>query len=360
MNTLTCRTGLALVVLASVLPQPASAQVEVPRLGQGEIGEHIWIVNGATRLSGSLITPDGTGPHPAFVAIQGSGDGSYRTSWKAGSFPFWKDTTEFLVARGYAVLLFDKPGVNLSTGDWERQSFDDRAEETIAAVRQLAARNDIDPSRVGLVGHSQGGWIAQIAAARHPEDVAFLVLLAGPAVSVKQQISDDVQGNWTCRRVSGIGHAVRRTALRFGLGSLGLVARVAQPGYLSRIIHFDPRPVLPEIRQPMLAVFAEHDHLVVPESNRARLERYFGTAHGNARLVVTTVKGADHFFRTSPRCPGERRPTEWAPGFFPALEAVDLWRGIQPIIGYVAEPIHQRAELGYWVIIDETRSTPSP
>jgi uncharacterized protein len=181
----------------------------------------------------------------------------------------------------------------------------------------------------GLVGHSQGGWIAQIAGARHPEDVAFLVLLAGPAVSVKQQISDDAQGNWACRSVSGIDHAVRRTALRFGLGSLGLAARVVQPGYLSRIIHFDPRPLLPGIRQPMLAVFAGNDHLVEPKSNRARLARYSGTAHGNARLVVTTVQGADHFFRTSPSCPGERRPTEWAPGFFRALETVDLWRDTQ-------------------------------
>jgi pimeloyl-ACP methyl ester carboxylesterase len=119
-----------------------------------------------------------------------------------GYFPFWKDIAEFLVARDYAVLLFDEPGVHESTGDWRRQSFDDRAEEVIAAVLQLAARDDIDPSRIGLIGHSQGGWIAQIAAARHPEEIAFLILLAGPAVSVKQQIRDDAENNWTCRGVS--------------------------------------------------------------------------------------------------------------------------------------------------------------
>jgi uncharacterized protein len=335
MITFAFRVGLALIVLMSLLPQSASAQdpwgadpsVALTHDQQREqaIGERIAFVNGSTWLSGSLLMPDGPGPHPAFVAIQGSGDGSYRYSWKAGSFPFWKDIAEFLVARGYAVLLFDKPGVNESTGDWRRQSFDDRAEEAIAAVRHLAARKDIDPTRVGLVGHSQGGWIAQIAGARHPEDVAFLVLLAGPAVSVKRQIRDDTEGSWACEGVSGIGYSVRRAGLRFGLGMLGMVAYVGKPGYLTRIIHFDPRPVLPDIRQPTLAVFAENDYLVEPETNRARLERYFGTARDNDHLVVVTVPDADHFFRSSPRCPGGQRPTEWAPEFFRALEVVEQW-----------------------------------
>jgi uncharacterized protein len=228
------RMGLALVALTPELPQPVSAHdpwrvnpseaQTRDRHREPEIGERISFVNGSTRLSGSLLTPDGPGLHPAFVAIEGSGDGSYRYSWMAGSFPFWKDIAEFLVARGYAVLLFDKPGVNETTGDWRRQSFDDRAEEAIAAVRHLASREDIDPTRGGLVGHSQGGWIAQIAGARHPEEVAFLVLLAGPTVSVKQQIRDDTEGGWACGGVSGISHAVRRAGLRFGLGMLGLVA----------------------------------------------------------------------------------------------------------------------------------------
>jgi hypothetical protein len=100
---------------------------------------------------------------------------------------------------------------------------------------------------------------------------------------------------------------------------------VAKPGYLTWIIHFDPRPVLPDIQQPTLAVFAENDYLVEPETNRARLERYFGTAHDNGHLMVATVGGADHFFRSSPRCPGGQRPTERAPGFFRALENVEQW-----------------------------------
>jgi uncharacterized protein len=317
---------IVLVMIALCLsPDPGAAQTE----GRGQaIGERITIANGASRLAGSVLVPAGPGPHPAFVAIEGSGGASYRQSWVEGRFPFWKDIAEFLVARGYAVLLFDKPGVNESTGDWRRQSFDDRADEVIAAVRQLGARDDIDAARIGLVGHSQGGWIGQIAAARHPTEVAFLVSLAGPAVSVSEQIRDDVEGGWACRGLSRTGYAVRTTGLRAGLGALGLVARVATPGYLTRIINFDPHTVLPGIRQPTLAIFAEHDPLVVPQTNRARWHQHFGVAANNRRLAVATVADADHAFRASALCPSER-PTEWAPGFFEALGDRRFWNWIE-------------------------------
>jgi hypothetical protein len=142
---------------------------------------------------------------------------------------------------------------------------------------------------------------------------------SGPAVSVKQQIRDDVGSGWTCRGVSAINGAVRRTALRAELGALGLVAHVAKPGYLARIIHLDPRPVLSEIRQPTLALFAEHDPLVIPESKAARLQRFFGTSQANAHLKIATVPIADHFFRNASRCHAGRPRSEWAPGFFDAL-----------------------------------------
>lgn len=236
--------------------------------GHSEIGEPISFADGSTTLSGSLLIPSGPGPHPAFVAIEGSGGASYRLGWMEGYFPFWKDVSEFLVERGYAVLLFDKPGVNESSGDWRRQSFDDRALEVISAMHHLAGRDDIDAGRIDLVGHSQGGWIAQIAAARHPDEVGFLILLAGPAISVRQQIRDDVVNAWTCRGISGFSHAIRRSGVDLGLGMLSLISHMVKPGYLSRIIHFDPRHDLPDIQQPTLALFAEHDPLVVPGPRR--------------------------------------------------------------------------------------------
>ena len=73
-------------------------------------------------LSGFLIVPEGLGPFPAFVIIQGSSSSSLRTSWEADHFPFWKDITEELARRGFEVLGFDKPGVGGSTGAWWTQA----------------------------------------------------------------------------------------------------------------------------------------------------------------------------------------------------------------------------------------------
>jgi endonuclease YncB( thermonuclease family) len=55
--------------------------------------------------------------------VEGSGPYSYRRHWRESVFPFWKLIAEEMLRSGFAVLLFDKPGVNKSTGDWKRQSF---------------------------------------------------------------------------------------------------------------------------------------------------------------------------------------------------------------------------------------------
>lgn len=308
---------------------PAAAQ-EPPALdSQLATAESVWIESEATRHSGHLLKPAGAGPHPAVVFLEGSGDASYRFSWMPDYFPFWRDIADSFLDRGYAVLLFDKAGVNESTGDWRRQSFDARAEEAMAAVQYLSSRPDVDPARIGLAGHSQGGWIAQMAGARAADEVAFLVLLAGPAVSVRQQIRDDVESGWRCDGIAGVGWAVRQAGLRVGLSVLSLVSRVVKVGYLSRIIHYDPGPDLSEIRQPTLAIFGEHDPLVLPESNRIRLERYFGGGEGIPPLAIHTVPGADHFFRASAPCPTGERPREWAPEFFASLEDPAYWAWVE-------------------------------
>jgi dienelactone hydrolase len=322
-------TLLAAVVLLGTGVDRSVAQSPHPHAYPDSIGEELMIPSGSGTLSGSLLVPEGPGPYPAVVVLEGSGTMSFRRSWLPEFFPFWKDIAEHLRARGYAVLLFDKAGVHRSSGDWRRQSFEDRTEDALAVVRYLAARPEIDRSRIGLLGHSQGGWIAQLAAAHAPEEVAFVISLAGPSVSVKQQIQDDMQSSWSCQGSSGAGRWARGAGLRVGLGTLGLVARVAKPSYLARIINYDPRSVLSRMRRPMLALFAEDDPLVLAEPNRARLEQYFGAGQRDAHLEVVTVPGANHFFRASPRCPEPGGNAGWAPGFFKALDDPRFWQQIQ-------------------------------
>jgi len=135
--------------------------------------------NGDVTLSGSLFTPRMPGQHPAVIFLHGSGP---ETRW--GTARFYADG---LARSGVAALIYDKRGAGASTGDWRRAAFEDLADDAIAAIRLLEQRADIDPKRVGLFGHSQGGLIAPLAAARAPGAVAFLVAAATYPDSVWQQ-----------------------------------------------------------------------------------------------------------------------------------------------------------------------------
>ncbi|MCS7034916.1 MAG: alpha/beta fold hydrolase, partial [Phycisphaerae bacterium] len=137
---------------------------------------------GAT-LAGTLTIPPGPGPHPAVVLISGSG-AQNRDGECFGHRPF-AVLADHLSRHGIAVLRHDDRGVGQSTGDRSRATSADFAEDALAAVAFLRLQSEIDPHRVGLVGHSEGGLIAPLAAVKSSE-VAFIALLAGPGLRGKE------------------------------------------------------------------------------------------------------------------------------------------------------------------------------
>ncbi|WP_431931285.1 alpha/beta hydrolase family protein [Micromonospora sp. RP3T] len=128
-------------------------------------------------LVGDLVRPPWPGPYPAVVFVEGSGPGGRdQREWQTR-----------LAAAGFASLAYDKPGSGASTGDWTRQSLVDRADETLTPVAALRARRDIGSCPVALIGHSQGDWVAPLAAHRSPAAVAAVVTVSGPGVGVVAQ-----------------------------------------------------------------------------------------------------------------------------------------------------------------------------
>jgi pimeloyl-ACP methyl ester carboxylesterase len=93
---------------------------------------------------------------------------------------------QHFATHGYAVLCYDKPGVGHSTGDWTRQSFDDRACEVLAALQFLQTDPAIDGHSIGVCGGSQAGWIMPMVAQLTP-DLAFIIWISGPAVMMHEQ-----------------------------------------------------------------------------------------------------------------------------------------------------------------------------
>lgn len=319
-----------LIGIALLWAPTAAAQNPIERFRPDSIGEEVVFSSGENRLSGSLLLPDGPGPHPVVVYLEGSGAYSYRRYWQSDWFSFAPGIAQALLDEGVAVLFYDKPGVNRSTGDWRLQSFEDRAVEALHAVEYLRTRPEIDSTRIGLLGHSQGGRIAYLAASRAPRRVAFLVSLAGGTVSVREQILDDMRGDWTCAGVSRPSMAIRSAAVWTWLQGVSLVSRVARPSYQSRIIRSTPRPHLERVTQPALVLFGANDRLVPIEKNRGSLTHHFGRRTGNDELRVHVIPGADHSFRLSPICRGEQPlPQAFAPGFREALTDPVFWRMVR-------------------------------
>jgi dienelactone hydrolase len=148
----------------------------------------VRFANGKTTLAGTLTLPPGAGPHPGVVYVSGSGDTlREEAQWLQGLF----------VARGIAVLAYDKRGIGQSGGTYPGSLASDDTIATLAgdaaaAARFLAKQKAVDAKRVGLYGLSQGGWIVPQAAVRAAGVVSWAVVESGPTVT--QGESDNFAG----------------------------------------------------------------------------------------------------------------------------------------------------------------------
>ena len=134
-------------------------------------------------LGATLTKPTGTGKFPVVLFITGSGPQDRDET--IGMHKPFAVIANYLTNHGIAVLRIDDRGVGKSTGNFSGSTSADFATDVMAGLDYLKTRNDIDISKMGLLGHSEGGMIAPYVAARR-KDVSFIVMLAGPAVGGKQ------------------------------------------------------------------------------------------------------------------------------------------------------------------------------
>lgn len=130
-------------------------------------------------LAGTLTLPKKEGKFPAVVLITGSGPQD-RNEELVGHKPFLV-LADHLTRNGIAVLRYDDRGFGQSTGDFASATSVDFATDVSSAINYLKTRKEIDPAKIGLVGHSEGGLIAPMVASES-KDVNFIVLLAGPGL----------------------------------------------------------------------------------------------------------------------------------------------------------------------------------
>ena len=131
------------------------------------------------KLAATLTIPQGKGPFPAMELIVGSGPHD-RDESLMGHKPFLV-LSDYLTRKGIAVLRADKRGVGKSGGSYAMATTADFATDAEAGVAFLKSCSEVDQHKIGLIGHSEGGVIAPMVAARDP-DVAFIVMMAGSGV----------------------------------------------------------------------------------------------------------------------------------------------------------------------------------
>jgi uncharacterized protein len=133
-----------------------------------------------TRLAGTLTVPErGRGPYATLVLVHGSGPQDRDET--IGPNPVFLQLSNALSNAGYAVLRYDKRGIGKSGGRTTLGTRDELIDDVKAAYHFASVQPEVDPKRIYLLGHSEGGELVPTVAAEDPR-VAGIVLMAPPSL----------------------------------------------------------------------------------------------------------------------------------------------------------------------------------
>lgn len=255
-------------------------------------------------LAGTMTMPPAVGRmrHPSAVLVAGSG--SVDRDEVVAGIPIFAQLAGALAKDGFVVLRYDKRGVGQSGGRTERATLDDYAEDLRAAVTWLSKRNDIDSRRIAVAGHSEGGAIALLAAARE-DKIASLVLIAAPGVPGSELILDqqqrllDLMKSPAAERQAKIDlqkriqHAVISESEKDWEGIPPELRKQAETPWFKSFLTFDPAVVMAKVKQPILVIQGDLDHQVFP-NNADRLVELARKRKKSAPAEVLHLPGINH------------------------------------------------------------------
>jgi pimeloyl-ACP methyl ester carboxylesterase len=273
------------------------------------------------KLAGTLTIPPGKGPFPAIILVAGSGAHD-RDEALMGHRPFLV-LSDYLTRKGIVVLRYDKRGVGKSEGDYAEATTADFAADAEAALTYLMTRAEVDRHKVGLVGHSEGGIIAPMVAARN-SGVAFIVMMAGPGVPgdellVEQtlliseangQVHEDAEKAAGEERIilslvkNETDSAVLEKKLREQLtgqmpeAQIGAAIKATSSPWFRYFISYDPATALRNVKCPVLAIIGSKDLQVPPEQNLPAIRKTLQDG-GNKNFELDELAGLNHLFQTA-------------------------------------------------------------
>lgn len=315
--------------------------------------EEVVVENAAAsvKLAGTLTLPQGKGPFPAVFLITGSGPQD-RDESLMGHKPFLV-LADHLTRNGIAVLRVDDRGVAKSTGDFATATTADFATDAEAGFLYLLSRPEIEHSRVGLIGHSEGGLIAPMVAARN-DKVAFVILMATTAIPGDEVLVEQVQMISTASGASSeqVTSATTREREIFAIlrnekdaatreqkvrekvagampeAQLTAQLKAMESPWFRYFLQYDPAQTLRKVKYPVLAIDGDKDTQVSAKVNLPAIRTAL-LAGGNTHVETVDFPGLNHLFQSARSgAPSEYGTIEET--FSPvALEKISEWIKLQ-------------------------------
>jgi fermentation-respiration switch protein FrsA (DUF1100 family) len=282
--------------------------------------EEVTYKSAGNTLAATLTIPSGKGPFPAVLLVAGSGKHD-RDESLLGHRPFLV-LSDYLTRKGIAVLRADKRGVGKSSGDFATATTADFAIDAEAGVAYLKTRSEVDVHRIGLIGHSEGGTIAPMAAAAD-RSVAFIVMMAGSGVpgdqivveqgrliaeaggESKEKADEDAERQ---RETFAVLKTEKDPATLDRLLSVKLAAEgtpeAQVPAEIEQLtspwfrffLTYDPATALRKLTIPVLAINGSLDLQVPPAQNLPAIRKALAEA-GNQHAEVDELPDLNHLFQ---------------------------------------------------------------
>ncbi|MFI5244087.1 MAG: alpha/beta hydrolase family protein [Gemmatimonadales bacterium] len=246
---------------------------------------------GGITLGGTLTKPvNARGPLPAVVTITGSGQQD-RDEYipLVGGVRLFRQVADTLSRVGIAVLRLDDRGMGASTGNFGNSTTADFADDIRAALAYLRSRTDIDPNRLALVGHSEGGMIAPMVAATDPR-LRAIAIMAGPGDKMIDIML--AQNKWVADHNPKMTQAQRDSALADARLMLAPERQFAPA--VKFWTTYDPAPAAKQVKAATLILNGETDRQV-PVEQATKLAALIRSG-GNKDVTVRTFPATDHLF----------------------------------------------------------------
>jgi uncharacterized protein len=285
----------------SVLRADLAATTARTRVYSNPGDESVVIPATGFNLGATLTRPRASAAQlPAVVLLSGSGVDD-RDGYALG-IPTLGQLAGALAEAGFIAVRYDKRGYGQSGGRAESATISDFAEDARGVVKWLSNRKDVDPKRIALVGHSEGAWVALLAASREKR-IAGVVSIAGPATTGAALVLEQQQHALDQLNLPAEERDKRvalqkqiQAAVLSGKGWDSLppgVRKQADTPWFRSLLEFDPARTLEKVRSPLFFIHGEIDRQV-PVSHADRLADLARKESDSKSVELVIVRGVNH------------------------------------------------------------------